>query len=1008
MLIFLIAGVYSTPSFSGTIRHKADSLLKVIQNEDSREQKIILFLDLAHEYKSINTDSVVLFSRKVVTLSEAYGQIENLARGYNLLGHAYMFLSEYDSSLHYLHKAIGMGVEVDELFMGNVYNNLANTYEHLNMLDSALYYHLESIKVKEKYDNSEGLAITFTNLGRLHWRQNDYPTALEYFFKALEIKRELNGCPISISKTLTNIGSVYFRTEQYDQALRYFLESRALKEQGGDVRGIGILSNSIASVYLRRGELDSALIFYDRSLKIREELNDRRGMAGVLSNMASVYRQKGDFSRSARYQHRALEMRRVIGDEKGIVASLTNLGSLHLNQNNFDESESYLLQAFELSEENQFLEIHVQVTELLTALYSAKGDYKSALDYHKVFHATKEEIINESTAKRMQDLENSYEQRQQQEIRRREKAEFKSAQADLLNSKRRVQFLAVLAAFLLILGILLFMLYRSNHRYNKELKSLNKDLDRRVMVRTNELQKENDYRARAEKDLKASEQRYRTVTETVHAGIAIADVNERITFMNQAFVRMLGYETYELLGETLDMIVNNSTFQKFKNETQRRKAGDSNRYFIKVHCKDGSVKDAILTASPLFDEDNNYVGGVAALTDITDLKKSQKTLEDALERTQEIDYIKSRYLKYTSDDLRIFLNNILGTSEILQRNLDEDIRDPDEQRELLRTIHYGAEEIRNELPNFVTVSQLSINDMTERNLPVDIIPMLERAAQNSKVDKADLDLPDEQVMINGNPRVLETVLSSLFALADSQNINQVPAVRLRKDHVKKMAHIEFVYPESSAIADKLIGMGAIPPAPDMDNTDGNQDKIDKEGSLDWQWVRKKLFLHNGKLEVSTDQGEYKVVISLSLDYDSYESNKCKESLVELLENRSKALYIFSNAKELNQVKDQLSEKIPNVYLIEDVSHYFNRPEEELVLFSDSVVLIDCGLEEPWTSNKTLMELKRQNASRPISFVEVLRDTCELNKSQIVAGSAGFDACISLRNCFKDLHSFLDQ
>lgn len=100
--------------------------------------------------------------------------------------------------------------------------------------------------------------------------------------------------------------------------------------------------------------------------------------------------------------------------------------------------------------------------------------------------------------------------------------------------------------------------------------------------------------------------------------------------------------------------------------------------------------------------------------------------------------------------------------------------------------------------------------------------------------------------------------------------------------------------------------------------------------------------------------------------------------------------------------------MPNVHLIENASRFFNLKEDELALLDNSLVLIDCSLDEPWTSSKALLELKRHNGDRSISFVEVKRGTCELNENKMLSGSSGFDACITVKNCFQDLHSFLDR
>jgi PAS domain-containing protein len=71
----------------------------------------------------------------------------------------------------------------------------------------------------------------------------------------------------------------------------------------------------------------------------------------------------------------------------------------------------------------------------------------------------------------------------------------------------------------------------------------NAELERRVTARTAELEGEAAQRRRAEKTLRASEERWRSMFEASAVGIALTDDNQRFVAFNEAFQKMLAIPT---------------------------------------------------------------------------------------------------------------------------------------------------------------------------------------------------------------------------------------------------------------------------------------------------------------------------------------------------------------------------------------------------------------------------------------------------------------------------------
>ncbi len=129
-----------------------------------------------------------------------------------------------------------------------------------------------------------------------------------------------------------------------------------------------------------------------------------------------------------------------------------------------------------------------------------------------------------------------------------------------------------------------------------------------------------------EQKLKENDQRYRTVVETLQEGLAIVDRNENIIFTNNYFNKQMGYAPATTVGKNLKELVPPEEFPKILQGTARRKKGMPGQYELKMKCRDGTIKDMLVSISPWPDEKGNYQRAVGLVMDITRSKQTEKIL----------------------------------------------------------------------------------------------------------------------------------------------------------------------------------------------------------------------------------------------------------------------------------------------------------------------------------------------------------------------------------------------
>ena len=147
-------------------------------------------------------------------------------------------------------------------------------------------------------------------------------------------------------------------------------------------------------------------------------------------------------------------------------------------------------------------------------------------------------------------------------------------------------------------------------------------------------------RKQAGEKLRESEERYRTLVETMTDGLAVIDENSCFTYLNISFCEMIGYSYDELLGTSIFNYLDKKNQIILEEQLDKRKKGDVQPYELVWTRKDGQNVYTIISPKPLIDVEGNYIGSFAVITNITEriiavqkLKESEEKYRSLVETT---------------------------------------------------------------------------------------------------------------------------------------------------------------------------------------------------------------------------------------------------------------------------------------------------------------------------------------------------------------------------------------
>ncbi len=207
--------------------------------------------------------------------------------------------------------------------------------------------------------------------------------------------------------------------------------------------------------------------------------------------------------------------------------------------------------------------------------------------------------------------------------------------------------------------------------------------------------------------LQESETRYKLLVETMNDGLAIDNEKGELVYANEAFSRMLGYKPDEIIGKRWIDFTKEMTMKGFKEKVSARKNGISESYELIWTSKIGELIPTIVSATPYFNRNGNFIGTFAVITEISAQKQAEETVQF--------------YLDLLSHDIANQLQVIMTSSGLLEEEVPasyiddarKDILDAVERCNRLITKVKRAAQIR-----FIPLSRIDVTPVIKEKIKV--------------------------------------------------------------------------------------------------------------------------------------------------------------------------------------------------------------------------------------------------------------------------------------------------
>ncbi len=415
-VFFILLGELN--SFAQT---KLDSLENILRNSPSDSVRLLTLIKLSQENQYKDLTKASTYSAQALAIAEKKQWVWGKSKAFGQESFLATISGDYATAMKYDNLNLQLVIaQKDSVAIAETLGFLGNDYKDLGKYDEAYYYFTQSYRVARAIRDSLKMTIAIHNIGTVLSDLGQYDLALDHFKISSQISLAIGDLD-GIAYDLDAMGDVYCRKKDYDKAEEYLFKAlKKIRERKLTVIEPRALTH-LAHLYYVIRDLPKSLLYYDTAIMVYNKTSNEFGAAEVNLGISQVF----------------------------------------IEQEKFDEAQVLIEESLKTAQELGAERMEIDCYQKLSKLAERKGDFESALAFHKNFKAMQDSLFSQEMVEKVfQD-----QLRFQTENKDSEIANLSKVTSEQDSELRKQEFLRnILVVVVALTAILLFTVHRSGQR----------------------------------------------------------------------------------------------------------------------------------------------------------------------------------------------------------------------------------------------------------------------------------------------------------------------------------------------------------------------------------------------------------------------------------------------------------------------------------------------------------------------------------------------------------------
>lgn len=336
--------------------------------------KVNLLIRLGEHYCSRDYDKSLLYLQKALVLSSELNYPQGMGASLLWQGKAHYYKDEYEVAVQYLEKAKRSFTGLDHkkglaeyyLAIGSIHSING---DYINTLND----YQEAIRYAELSGDAKLISQGYMSLGGLYMLRSEPLIARKTLNKALVLKRALNDST-GIGIVLTNIGRTFETQQLFDSALVYLEQGYKIRSDRNEIRGMASSGYIIGEVLIKVGKYENAIKFAENAQKLFKDLKDETGICICLISKARAQNHLNQFDLAEQSAIDAMDIAIQIKNPKLISRTYGAMASIYASSGQYKEAYQFTLLKNHLNDSLQNANKEQIIREMDVKFQTARKD----------------------------------------------------------------------------------------------------------------------------------------------------------------------------------------------------------------------------------------------------------------------------------------------------------------------------------------------------------------------------------------------------------------------------------------------------------------------------------------------------------------------------------------------------------------------------------------------------------------------------------------------------------
>lgn len=238
----------------------------------------------------------------------------------------------------------------------------------------------------------------------------------------------------------------------------------------------------------------------------------------------------------------------------------------------------------------------------------------------------------------------------------------------------------------------------------------------------------------AEKKLKETKDYLENLINYANAPIIVWDDNLIISKFNNAFERLTGRKSKDVIGKKIDLLFPKEKIDKSMELIKNTFLGERwESVEIDIENINGEIKTVLWNSANIYDSHDKLIATIAQGNDITERKIIENEILKAKEEAEIANKAKSQFLANMSHEIRTPLNGVIGFIDLLKET-----KLSSEQKEYIDDVKSSAELLLEIINDILDFSKIEAGKLELDEIKTDIVTLLNQTisiVKNSAVKK---------------------------------------------------------------------------------------------------------------------------------------------------------------------------------------------------------------------------------------------------------------------------------